>query len=554
MKMQTRHVSLYSLSMASSTSSPFRSQPKASWLALVLLLVFGACGLWVIIRFGSAPAPYPVDAYYYLAKAENLRDGRGLTTYWNDGLDRKFFPLQSIALAALVFLRYWWPSYWLALSVLAYAVNGVVLWKLLRRIEPSEPVRFATLAFWLCNPNVLLWSSVPYAEGLASALAWGAVAVCARGWRNVPARRFLAAALLGGLAVTARPEAVALALAFAILVMVQAAREGRRAIPWRRLAAGAALFAAPFAAYWLSLPSATESPRLLYVHEFFERFSPAAVLDNFLDLLYSILMEKGVEIAFLQGQGAWPALGALRYGIDVVFALSLLLALAGRLGRLARWTAAGMLGYQLLHALWHYAYGRFDYPVVPLAAYIFASGLAALFRIGRRGIFPIPPRGVGLQLLSSRSAAYFAAAAAIAATMALYGVLAIMRQQYFISRMDVRVPSQVRAVVLAQLVTSLGEGDNYLCSTADLWLAYGVGSMRGARAWFEEAKPDFGEAPFAPEKALDFMERRRISWIVTRRSLEKWLDDYHIPVERRAEFVPRLETPQIEVIERIVGQ
>ena len=519
-------------------------------LGLLLLLLLAANGARLIVAYGAHDVVHPVDAYFYLAKAESLAAGQGLRTYWNDGGDRMFFPLQSIALAPFSLLRGAWPRYWLILSVALYLLNALVLARLLRILEAPGLVQFGTLALWLANPNILLWHSVPYAESLASLLGWSAVLVFADQWRTGPAWRLAAAGLLAGLALTARAEAILLPLVFGIVILVQLAQGGRSAVPWRRVALAAGLFVLPFALYWLSLSSTAEGARQAYVGVSIERFELGNLWDNFQKLFFGILLEIGIDPRGVLGNyfpalttpGMMRALGAAQLLIHLTHWLSLAAALLGRLGRPARWAAVTLLGYQALHSFWFYSYGRFNFVVVPLAAYVVASGahhaLALLDKMAYARLSgqerPVAPGswatavgGLGLLLA--------------AGMMSLYGAVAIDRQQYFLER-EAGMPPRERLEAILMICANLRPDEMYLV-VDDLWLAYEVGSRGGGRAWYTQSRQEFFEQAFGLEEGWALMRREGVRLVATRLSKDECLERLGVPEREHQMFHAKHRAP-----------
>lgn len=518
----------------------------AGWLAIALL---GGYGVWLIVTYGGYPFPYPVDAFYYLSKAENFASGNGLTTYWNDAVDRKFFPFYSIALAPLTPLRGSFPNYWLIAAVALYLGNAAVLGRLLWRVEVHGVVRFATVAFWLCNYNVLTWASVPYSELLASLLGWSAVLLCVDGWRTTPAWRFALAGFLGGLALITRAEAILLALVFGPLLLTQLIKEGPRAIPWKRLATAGALFAAPFVVYWLTLPSVeSEGARLWYVREFFENFSFEQLAKNFEKLFlfmhFEYLPDAYIQRFLEQSLSISVSPGIVRVAIERFYYLGLLLGLIGWFGRRGFWACVTLIGYQALHSLWHYSYGRFNVVVTPLAAYALACFIFTVCRVGPRG-FPRLTSDAPVHVARRVVAGVMVFIAA--ALMAVQGRATIDKHHYFLTD-AVKLWPQERQQVINAVGVSVNPGEAYLCSD-DLWLAYRVGSVSGARAWFDAEKEDFFDANFEPGSAVEFLEEKDIRFIATSKTLDEWLEFQVVPEDARDRFGVRTNLRTFRLIE-----
>lgn len=576
-------------------ASPFRGPLKRPlfWMAMILAF-FAARGVLLIFVHGPATPALPADAYFYLSKAENLIAGRGLTTYWNDGLDRKFFPMNSVVLAPFSLLKAAFPAYWVIASSLYYLLTAAVLWKLVRRIEPSIPVGFVALLLWLANPNVLLWHSVPYAEGLATLLLWGSVLIALPDWRTCHPVRFAMASLLAGCALAARAEAAFIAAVVAVELIVSVRRGGFAAIPWPRLALGGALFLLPLTIWLLSLPPTADSSRISYLGEFQQRFAWQQITHNLNVLAGSLLYETN-----LRPEAPWRIITMVAG--SRFFPVLIGVALAGGLGSKGRWLVLTLAAYLLSHALWHYAYGRFNLLVLPVAVYLFALGiyrtaaspwrsgvsvllilagdLAAVFGEAAVRLTPGLMVGggimleLGIRLLERRAPATdgdettaaprplvqpllrFAAGAFVLATavvMSNIGVHAILRHKQFLTSDDGRTSIRPE---WAEAVLSRIDSSTACMIPVDFPLAYRVGSMTGLRVWYSGGLPDFFPPAFERTRTAEFLDAEEIRYILSYSSRDAWAEEFGLSEEDAARLAVQRTFPRGELLAwRLTGK
>lgn len=561
----------------------------------IILVVVALCGAGLIALHGTTTSVLTVDAYFYLSKAENLIAGRGLTTYWNDGIDRKFFPMHSIVLAPFSWLRAAVPDYWVMAEALYYLLTAAVLARLVFRLERSRSVALFAVVLWLVNPNVLLWHSVPYSEGLATLLLWSAILLCAGGWRSCGTGRFALASALAGMAMATRAEAGLIAPFFLAVVSMTVLREGPSSIPWRRLALGLGLFCGPMLLWWGSIPAEGHAARLSYVAEFRDRFTWQQLQFNFEVLFTSVLFERHLRLP-----APWMQLVVIVGSRLYLIAIGL--ALAGALGWRGRWACVLFLLYQGIHAFWHYAYGRFNLLFLPLTLYMFALALKWIFsawwRLGATlllllcgdlpGLMGIESQGVragmmivggglleglrrwgpsmasGLTGRKARSADAesgagrrsgpplpgpgflgYALMAALVFVMGSLGHYAILRHKQFMTSDDGRTgvrPAQVQAVVLR-----IGPERGFLVDV-DFPLAYRVGTLTGERVWFSTGLQDFFPAAFDRSRTVEFLREKDIKYILSPEPGEVWRKQYQIPKESADQLVMEKRLPGAELL------
>lgn len=568
--------------------------PPALWAGIVLFLVATVCA-GLIVLHGTTTSVLTADAYFYLSKAENLIAGRGLTTYWNDGIDRKFFPMHSIVLAPFSLLRSAIPDYWVVAEAFYYLLTAVVLALLAFRLERSRTVALFTVVLWLVNPNVLLWHSVPHSEGLATLFLWSAVLFCAGGWRACSTRRFAFAAGLAGMAMATRAEAGLIAPFFLVIVTLTALKEGASSIPWRRLALGFALFCAPMLIWWLSIPAGDETAKLSYLAEFQERFSWEQLSYNFEVLFTSVLFERNLRLPSL-----WMQLVVIAGSRLYLIAIGL--ALAGALRRRGRWACGLFLTYQGIHAFWHYAYGRFNLLLLPLALYVLALALrwifAAWWRVaavtllilsgdlpgivgvesgvlssilmiaggamlealrrggpllvrafssGRAGYAPAEAGNAGRFRLAFPTPLFlgYALMAALALVMGSLGHYAIARQKQFLASDDRR--TEVRDARVEAVAVRIGPGRGFLVDV-DFPLAYRVGALTGERVWFSKGLKDFVPQAFERDETVRFMSEKRIEFVLSPQSREQWEKRFRIPHDAAERLVLEKQLPGAELL------
>lgn len=462
-------------------------------------------GLEIITsRFEGTPT-YPVDSYFYLSKGEQLAKGNGLTTTWNDGFDRKYFPGYSLLLAAVSHIE----DSVILLQGIAYLACGILLGYMVLVCNFERPLAFLAMTALWANPISLKWFSLPMAEGAALMLCLTSilVAVLTRGYLG-----FLLACAIGGFAAITRMEAVFLLPVFAVHLI--SGEKERKA--WRTMTAGAALFIAPLAAYWLWVRSAAgESPA--YVHEFLQTFKGARLLENF---AYNVWVPFGFmhrPNRLIAGQGLISAAGvaAITWFLvgEVVFLMGLVWAVLGKLNKQARASAWLFLAYAFFHSFWYYRYERFMLMALPMAIIVWmaAVGKVASFIRKEGSLWPM----VLAQALVAASGLYIGN---------YYGKVHIEELQADTSRLPfqdiARTVNQVNTM-RSPVLTDLGPH-----------LAYYL----DAHSYLDSKYANYWQRAFPPEQAMEKMERLGIRLVVTRKDVGEWLDRHKIPPDARERF------------------
>ncbi|MBL8695680.1 MAG: hypothetical protein JNJ88_16430 [Planctomycetes bacterium] len=343
----------------------------------LVLLLAAICVLFsavVAVRLVLATRTGTVDSYYYYARAAQLAEGvplRETTINWGEGVDRKFFPGYPLMLRPFM-LGTPPERAWRTLSVVLALVNPILIGFALRRLGLSFRAACLAVAMFATSFVPLNWTSMPMAEG--SAVLWLCFSALMLPTREEgairSAWRFLAACLLGGMAIQCRAEA---AYPAAALGLVGIARI-RGKSGWLAVGAmGAILGAAPFF-YWVSsLPSTGESgSRLHYVNEFFREFSwfdredssgKGGVLGNFGRSWWHPVFCWG-RTPFAETPDEDPIQKAFWISVLVGW---MAVAIGGFGGSRARIFALSYIGFVAFRSFWYYPYERFLITGLPMA-------------------------------------------------------------------------------------------------------------------------------------------------------------------------------------------
>ncbi|MEO7110977.1 MAG: hypothetical protein ABI183_11115, partial [Polyangiaceae bacterium] len=354
---------------------------------------------------------YTIDSYVYLAKAQSLAHGRGLSVPWNDGVDRKFFWGYSLALALPV--RAFGESGFIVLACILHIFLGATFFRFLRLVEPRASVRVLALALLVFNPLLMWWGSVPASEPLFTLLVLAAMrrAILFRRARERNARDAFFAAALAGFAVATRAEGCLLLIALVPVVLPRLWRE-------RRLGLTLACFA---------LCVAPESLHIAYLHQHaIGTRSASAYIDE--------MFGHAGEIKLLPA--AWENLRApfwtifrfdteadlyakyfpsilvsAQTAIVYMYIACICVALISGVRRRGAvfFSALAACVYAGIHAFWYYRYERFMTVVTPFAALVFASTLESV----ARKIAQLRPKPAHI--------AFLASGAAMTITCAAYG-------------------------------------------------------------------------------------------------------------------------------------
>ncbi len=352
---------------------------------LAELLLVGLAALAVALLGAHADA-YPVDSYFYLAKARSLASGHLLHVNWGDGIDRRFFWGYSIALAPWVRL-FGAASFWL-LAALLHASTGLVLSRILRMLPLEVPARIGALALALFSPVALRWATVPTAEPLLLALSSGAVLFALRYRAGSGTHALLFAGALGGAALLTQVEGLFVAAGVGALCGPRLLRQGRATL----YLAFVGLALVPELAHLVYL--ALHAPPALSFSAQLDTISGPAgqvpLLRGFFVLLrapfWAAFAFDGEPWLHSQYFPTW--LTALQGLVLALYALAVVAALATGFFRrtFAFSCAAALCGYALLHALLFRAHERFGYVAAPLAAALFAWAAQGAFSWARERV------------------------------------------------------------------------------------------------------------------------------------------------------------------------
>ncbi len=349
------------------------ASPNTLRLAQIGLVVVAAL---LVAGLGASKLIYPLDSYFYLAKARSLGSLGFLTVPWNDGIDRRFFWGYSLALS-LPFKVLGEASFWV-IAGLMHAWTGLVFTRIARLLGLSPQLRLGTLALLLFNPLALKWASVPMSEGLMVALGITAVYFALRYHEDGNARELLWAAALAGLALLTRVEGVFVGMAVAALSFQRLYRQKRRALVVIALAA----FLVPEALH-VSYLMAQTSGRAVFAlfDEARLHRSELHYLTGFWShlrapqsLLFRFSAEPWLYARYFPG---WlSALQSLTLAVYVVALFGTLVA-GFYLRGYAFWSACGLVVFALLHSAWYDVFERYDYLAYPASALVLGWSLDA---------------------------------------------------------------------------------------------------------------------------------------------------------------------------------
>ncbi len=461
---------------------------------LAELLLVGLAAL-VVASLGALADAYPVESYFYLAKARSLAEGHLLHVGWGDGVDRRFFWGYSIALAPLIRVL-GDASFWLLAAALQ-AWTGFVLARVFRMLPLEKPAQLGALALALFSPVVLRWSTVPMAEPLLLAFAANAAFFALRYRAGASRRELLWAAAMSGAALLTRVEGLFVVVGAVALCGPRMIREKSRvtAAACAALALGPELLHASYLAFY-ALPSSALAASVDAARTAHE----APVLDGFFAIARAPFWP-----AFLFGGEPWlyarhfPALLTGLQGLVLaLYTLAVVGALATGFFRrgFAFACAAVLLSYCLSHAALFHADERFGYAAAPLAALLFAWGAQKTFAwAGEPG----------------RARAVLGVCLAAAAVSGVYGVRTAQMQAEQLraeaSGRDVKAVAKAAREVLASgrtVVTDLGPAFAYYL---------------GAHVYFDRAAPDLYEDQVpSGEAGRVFLDRHHVGLIVATRT------------------------------------
>ncbi|MBI5118776.1 hypothetical protein HZA56_20085 [Candidatus Poribacteria bacterium] len=538
-----------------------RVPPFLIWLVLALGSILG---ILLILHHAAHTPTYTIDSYFYLSKAKELAEGHGLRTSWNDGLDTKYFPGYSIFLA----IPFMSGLSYISLQMISYLLCVLFMLRVAAALDFDWPAQALAATAFAINPIVIKWFSLPMAEGVALALSLLSVNLAFRFKQAGGYSYLFAASAVGGMAVLTRIEALFLLAVFAAIFF-----PARKSLSWLHLLIGVVVFLLPLFAYWASLAvAANQSPA--YLGEFRGTFLRVGLIKNF---IYNVWVPFGFmhrpvkslqEIEFMSPMAIMGAVWLLVGG--VIFLEGLFCATLGWLGQRARGLGFLFLAYASLHSLWYYRYERFMLMAVPLAAIVWVEQLRALALLTvRKGVGPANPlssenrghdatpekwghdatpekwghdaapekwghdatpekwghdaascphfSGVALMLLAQ---ALLAAGGLYFGN--LYGARhaqALQEDTAWLSFSDIaQSVNALNSASHAPVLTDLGPH-----------LAYYV----DAHTYLDTEHGNYWHRAFPPERTLEEMNGLGVRFVVTRKRLDKWLEEHHIPPEAR---------------------
>jgi hypothetical protein len=234
-----------------------RRNPPIVYLAGLLILALSAAGL--VLWFTSAGIGVTTDSAVYLGAADNLVNGRGLTTPFT-GDTTRYSPAKQVTFGSQIPIVEYPPIYPLALSIpragglansgAARAINslslallvlliGVALWWL---VQPPFLVVFVVEALAISGPtfgtvlgslNPLGLAGFALSETLFLVLCFAALLAGAHAATTVRSRAVIVAACLAGLAMLTRyvGGSSGIAAAAAVLLGARTDRRARRVLP-----------------------------------------------------------------------------------------------------------------------------------------------------------------------------------------------------------------------------------------------------------------------------------------------------------------------------------
>ncbi|MBI3819185.1 MAG: hypothetical protein HY286_10875 [Planctomycetes bacterium] len=350
----------------SSQNSQSARMGAVARVAFLLAIAAAAIALVIVNIRGANLGTVPIDGCYYLSKAKSLAETGRLRVPWGTGVDTKFFPGLSIFFAIpLKLLGMTWG--WLLVESICFAGGAWLTSALARRLGLGAAGASIAAIFFVIDPLIIKWASVPYAEvpALFFTLASIEFAFRARDAANRRAGELLAALALG-VAGTMRIEAFFAAPAFLFIV------SSRRSVFAKIAAATSTAFVIflPIAAHLAVMNSIGVGPsRLHYVEEFFNNFSwekYAASLSAFAqESIYLIPKSKESLASGMAAPlaAAFAVARALAAGAAIGGAILLI---AGSKRAAATVAIASFIIFAFVHALWHYADARFLVMVWPV--------------------------------------------------------------------------------------------------------------------------------------------------------------------------------------------
>jgi len=327
-------------------------QKRIRVLGIVLILAACIVNSTFIFRYAKETPVFSVDSYSYLAKAESLSRGEGLSVNWGIGRDRKYFPGYSVFLAPFAFFGENGGDYWIWANILNYFALALLVWFLARQLGFDGVWRALITLGVVTHPTLIRWIFLPYGELLCVTLCVAAWILFLKEGRRKT--NLFCSSLLVGAAVMVRPEAVMfLGVFFALGVC------GKERTPLLRILPAVGICLVLFAWWYLSTPPVEEdTSRLVYLDAYREApVSGHQLVDNFDFFVHSLT------------QNFWrspPAYQWFAAATKIWGAAAIVMALLGFLGIPAVAEAFAFLAFCLGHSFWFYVYDRYMIIAIPV--------------------------------------------------------------------------------------------------------------------------------------------------------------------------------------------
>ncbi|RJP24669.1 MAG: hypothetical protein C4520_03715 [Candidatus Abyssobacteria bacterium SURF_5] len=480
--------------------SPHSSAPK-------LLIIIGLVAACLLILYHSLHTPtYTIDSYFYLSKAKQFAAGEGLRTSWNDGIDPKYFPGYSLALA----LSFSLGGGHVPVQLLVYVLSVILFIAICKEIGMDTIEQALSSTAFLANPIVIKWHSLPMAEGTALAFSLAAVLAMLRSLKTRNYVFYFSAWILAGFALITRAEAAFLLVVFCMLLFRR-----RHEIPSSAAMGGGLLFFLPLILYWAKFNFMMGSAPA-YVNEFRYTLAGANIVKNF---VYNIYAPFGLMHKFSLGEvntvlaPAVATAGVIWLLVGgILFLGGLVAAVAGRTGSVARASAILFLLFAAIHSLWYYRYERFMMLALPFAALVWASSVTVYARRWKQDRW-LPLAAQTLMLSTGLVLAHH-----------FSSVHSISLQ---------KDAARLNFVEIAQAVGALNKPEEKPVLT-DLGphLAYYL----DAQTYLDDDHGNYWQRAFAPERTIESLKKLGIKLIVTRLDFDRWTAEHHVPPEMKLHF------------------
>jgi len=480
---------------------------------------------------------YPADSYFYLSKARNLVQGKGLTVNWNDGYDNKYFPGYSVLVGIADMLSPGSLQPWFPLQLLCLWVSVLLTFYLFKESGIDALLAATTAGALSLHFVVQKWSAVPSAEPTALVFILLSVLLfrksmfyrerCDTGeagrgrWSQLLVWVYgLGSFLLAGIAFATRVEAGYLWVIGIIYFWYF--RKWRSFPAPGLLICGVILFFVPLLIWLLSQPRSEGSASLLYIQEFFAHLSLRETGKNFMRYLLSPFLSK----RFISSS---PMAQFLIYLLNVVGIVSILFGLRGVMGRRLQFVALISVGYMALHSFWYYSYERFMYLISPLLCLLLMSTCRAFVDGGFRGI---------TRSSSQKQALFLIVAMGIFIVQGHYSMLHIKDHSAHLVLPDM----DYREV--ASRADEFAGKDGSVLSQWGSPLAYYI-----RRPVFIDTDDKFYyRQMFSKDRTLEFLRKHNVRVLIIRQTLFDWMLTHNIPLNMSSLFKPIKESKHYRLI------